>query len=176
MLCTLPPGDRLHPTPQFLSSPKMFGGRSWQALALVSLCGISFPQKLCATRKMMLQARSKLTTGVLCMGETLVESVESFFAPHRWGRRAWQRREPTPGLWDPLGQRGYCYSKNTTTLMVTFPGYDVSKKPVWTVFIYNGSTYIYPKYDPWEPPRLCAPGPTFYWKFKTYEFFRIFNW
>ena len=60
------------------------------------------------------------------LGETLVESVESFFAPHRWGRRAWQRREPTPGLWDPLGQRGYCYSKNTTTLMVTFPGYDFS--------------------------------------------------
>ena len=82
------------------------------------------------------------------LGETLVESVESFFAPHRWGRRAWQRREPTPGLWDPLGQRGYCYSKNTTTLMVTFPGYDVSKKPVWTVCIYNGSTYIYPKHDP----------------------------
>ena len=85
------------------------------------------------------------------LGETLVESVESFFAPHRWGRRAWQRRELTPGLWDPLGQRGYCYSKNTTTLMVTFPGYDFSKKPVWTVCICNNSTYVYPgKFKGWN--------------------------
>ena len=82
-------------------------------------------------------AATKIQAGLrCCLSRGLIKALKSFF-PVRY-----------PSMFPQLlGPDGYCYSKNTTLLMVIFPGsngpYYWPRKE-WTVFIQNGYAYVVP--------------------------------